>query len=92
VGFGMSNNTSPFVPIYHQHSPSSHSQNLKISFHFFSPSFPESSASSRINPINRNMMSNTEYRHMQRRIISDQSYWIRIFSINSEIKYSGIQV
>jgi hypothetical protein len=25
VGFGLSNNTSPFVPIYHQLSPSSHS-------------------------------------------------------------------
>jgi len=40
VGFGLSNNTSPFVPINHQLSPSSHSQHLKISFHFFSPSFP----------------------------------------------------
>ena len=36
VGFGLSNNTSPFVPIYHQLSPSSHSQHLKISFHFLS--------------------------------------------------------
>jgi hypothetical protein len=25
VGFGLSNNTSPFVPIYHELSPSSHS-------------------------------------------------------------------
>jgi len=47
VGFGLSNNTSPLVPIYHQLSPSSHSQHLKISFHFFSPSFPGSSSSSR---------------------------------------------
>jgi len=47
VGFGLSNNTSPFVPIYHQLSPSSHLQHLKISFHFFSPSFPGSSSSSR---------------------------------------------
>jgi hypothetical protein len=47
VGFGLSNNTSPFVPIYHQFSPSSHSQHLKISFHSFYPSFPESSSSSR---------------------------------------------
>jgi hypothetical protein len=47
VGFGLSNNTSPFVPIYIQLSPSSHSQHLKISFHFFSPSFPGSSTSSR---------------------------------------------
>ena len=47
VGFGLSNNISPFVPIYHQISPSSHSQHLKISFHFFSPSFPRSSSSSR---------------------------------------------
>ena len=47
VGFGLSNSTSPFVPIYHQFSPSSHSQHLKISFHFFSPSFPGSSSSSR---------------------------------------------
>ena len=46
VGFGLSNNTSPFVPIYHQLSPSSHAQHLKISFHFFSPSFPGSSSSS----------------------------------------------
>ena len=43
VGFGLSNNTSPFFPIYHQLSPSSHSQYLKISFYFFSPSFPGSS-------------------------------------------------
>ena len=47
VGFGLSNNTSPFFPIYHQLSPSSHSQHLKISFHFFSPSLPGSSSSSR---------------------------------------------
>ena len=47
VGFGLSNNTSPFVHIYHQLSPSSHSQHLKISFHFFSPSFPGSPSSSR---------------------------------------------
>ena len=39
VCFGLSNNTSPFFPIYHQLSPSSHSQHLKIYFHFFSPSF-----------------------------------------------------
>jgi hypothetical protein len=38
---------SQFFPIYHQLSPPSHSQHLKISFHFFSPSFPESSSSSR---------------------------------------------
>jgi hypothetical protein len=47
VGFGLSKNTSPFVPIYHQLSPSSHSQCLTISFHFFSPSFLGSSPSSR---------------------------------------------
>ena len=47
VGFGLWNNISPFVPIYLQLSPSSHSQHLKISFHFFSPSFPGSSSSSR---------------------------------------------
>jgi len=46
VGFGLSNNTSPFFPIYHQLSPSSHCQHLKISFYFFSPSFPGSSSSS----------------------------------------------
>ena len=46
VGFGLSNNTSPFFPIYNQLSPSSHSHHLKISFHFFSPSFPGSSSSS----------------------------------------------
>ena len=46
VGFGLSNNTSPFFTIYHQLSPS-HSQHLKISFYFFSPSFPGSSSSSR---------------------------------------------
>jgi hypothetical protein len=40
VGFGLSNNTSPFFPIYHQRFPSSHSQHLKISFYFFSTSFP----------------------------------------------------
>ena len=47
VGLGLSNNTSPFVPICHQLCPSSHSQHLKISFYFFSPSFPVSSSSSR---------------------------------------------
>jgi hypothetical protein len=47
VGFGLSNNTSPFFPIYHQLSPSSHSHHLKISFHFFSPSFPGTSSSPR---------------------------------------------
>ena len=47
VGFGLSNNTSPFFPIYHQPSPPSYSQHLKISFYFFSPSFPGSSSSSR---------------------------------------------
>jgi hypothetical protein len=31
VGFGLSNNTSPFFPIYYQLSPSSHSQHLQIS-------------------------------------------------------------
>jgi len=46
VGFGLSNNTSPFFPIYHQLSPSSHSQHLKISFYFISSSFPGSSSSS----------------------------------------------
>ena len=45
--FIWTNNTSPFFPIYHQLSPSSHSQHLKISFYFFSPSFPGSSSSSR---------------------------------------------
>jgi hypothetical protein len=44
VGFGLSNNTSPFFPIYHQLSPSSHSQHLKISF---TSSFPGSYFSSR---------------------------------------------
>ena len=47
VGFGLSNNTSPFVPICHQLPPFCHSQHLKISFYFFSPSFPGSSSSSR---------------------------------------------
>jgi len=46
LGFGLSKNTSPFFPIYHQLSPSSHSQHFKISFYFFSPSFPRSSSSS----------------------------------------------
>jgi hypothetical protein len=31
VGFGLSNNISPFFPIYHQLSSSSHFQHLKIS-------------------------------------------------------------
>ena len=47
VGFRLSNNVPPFCSIYLQLSPSSHSQHLKISFHFFSPSFPGSSSSSR---------------------------------------------
>ena len=47
VGFGLSNNTSPFFPIYYQLSPSSHSQHSKISFYFFCPFFPGSSSSSR---------------------------------------------
>ena len=33
VGSGLSNNTSPFFPILHQLSPSSHFQHLKISFY-----------------------------------------------------------
>ena len=37
----------PSILSCHQLSPSSHSQHLKISFYFFSPSFPGSSASSR---------------------------------------------
>jgi len=45
VGFGLSNNVPPFCPIYHQLSPSSHSQHLKISFYFFSPSSPGPSPS-----------------------------------------------
>ena len=32
VGFSLLNNISPFFPIYHQLSPSSYSQHLKISF------------------------------------------------------------
>jgi len=32
VGFGLSNNTSPFFPVYHQLSPSSHSQHLEDLF------------------------------------------------------------
>ena len=47
VAFGLSNNSLPFFPIYHQLSPSSHSQHLKISFYFLFPSFPGSSPSSR---------------------------------------------
>jgi len=47
VGFSLSNNISPFFPVYHQLSPSSHSQHLKISFYFFSSSFPGFSSSSR---------------------------------------------
>ena len=47
VGFSLLNNISPFFPIYHQLSTSSHSQHLKISFYFFSPSFPGPSSSSR---------------------------------------------
>ena len=37
----------PFCPICHQLSLSYNSQHLKISFYFFSPSFPGSSSSSR---------------------------------------------
>ena len=47
VGFGLSNNVLPFLPICHQLSPSSHSEHLKISFHFLFPSFPGSSPFSR---------------------------------------------
>jgi len=47
VDFGLSNNILPFFPIYHQLSPSSHSQHLKMSFYFLFPSFPGSSPSSR---------------------------------------------
>ena len=39
MGFGLPNNAPPFIPIYHQLSPSSHSHHLKISF-YFSPFFP----------------------------------------------------
>jgi hypothetical protein len=47
VGLGLSNNTSPFFPIYHHLSPFSHFQHLKIFFHFFSSSIPGFSSSSR---------------------------------------------
>ena len=47
VGFGLSNNILPFLPICHQHSPPSHCQHLKISFYFLFPSLPGSSPSSR---------------------------------------------
>jgi len=40
VGFGLSKNVPPFCPICHHLSPPSHFQHLKISFYFFSPSFP----------------------------------------------------
>jgi hypothetical protein len=53
VGFGLSKNTSPFFPIFLQLSPSSHSQHLKISFYFFSPSFPGSSSSTDSHVINQ---------------------------------------
>jgi len=43
VGFGLSKNVLPFFPICYQPCPSSHSQHLKISFHFLFPSFPGSS-------------------------------------------------
>ena len=36
VGFGLSNNAPQFFTIYHQHSPSSHSRHLNISFSFVS--------------------------------------------------------
>jgi hypothetical protein len=45
LGFGLSNNVPPFYPICHHLSPFSHSQQLKISFYFFSPSFPRPSSS-----------------------------------------------
>jgi len=46
VSFGLSNNTSPFLPILYQLSPSSHSQHLKITFYFLlNPLNPE------LNPI-----------------------------------------
>ena len=47
VGFGLSKNVLPHFPIYHQLSPSSHFQLLKISFYFLFPSFPGPSPSSR---------------------------------------------
>jgi hypothetical protein len=47
MGFGLSNNTSPFGSIYHQLSPSFNFQHLQISSHFFSPSFLGSFSSSR---------------------------------------------
>jgi hypothetical protein len=47
VGFVLSNIVPPFCPVCHQLSPSFHSQHLKISFYFFSPSFPGLSPSFR---------------------------------------------
>ena len=47
MGFGLSNNVPPFCPTCHKLSPSYHSQHLKISFYFFSPSFPGLSPSFR---------------------------------------------
>jgi hypothetical protein len=48
VGFGLSNNTSPFVPILHQLSPSSHSQHLKNSFYFLLNSIHSTSRAGRL--------------------------------------------
>ena len=48
VGFGLSNNTSPFFPIYHQLSPSSHSQHLKISFYSLLNSIHSTSRAGRL--------------------------------------------
>ena len=45
VGFGLSNSVLPLFLIYHQLSPFSHSQCLKISFYFLFPSFSGSSPS-----------------------------------------------
>ena len=48
VGFGLSNNISPFFPILHQLSPSSHSQYLKISFYFLLNSIHSTSRAGRL--------------------------------------------
>ena len=84
VGFGLSNNVLPFFPICHQFSPSSHSQDVKISFYFLFPSFPVSSPSSRSSAIHRLIQVNFFFPEMWKYIVqpdrSHMTIWRRSIS------------
>ena len=88
MGFGLSNNVLPFLPIYHQLSPSSHSQNLKISFYFLFPSFPKSSSSSHpFQFLNKNL-----FKHPILLQITNLSFTLLSILLSSINTYTNIKI